>query len=496
MNCNHFIVATDRTEFMVLYQPKGAIVERGQSGLVVRILLVLVLLTIGGVTSPANAQGDIITDILVGGEETKGTSKTEKTIENDSSPAEDSKISDRLNSIFSEIDELTAVQVSVSNSVVSLSGSAAEQSAVARAESLASQVEGVVEVVNSVTVNNDVSERVITTANRITATFQSIFVSLPMLILAFASTAAAWFLGRKLAAHATLFRHITPNAFIADLLGNICWIVITFLGVFIGLSLLNATSLIGTVLGAAGIFGLAIGFAVKDTVENYIASILLSLRHPFKTRDYVSIDGLEGSVARLTSRATILISSDGNHIRIPNSTVFKSSIINYTRNPQRRFQFLVGVDTEVDLGIAQQLARDTIVSVPGVLEEPAASIVIDELGDSNVSLIIRAWIDQRSHDITKVRSESIRLIKIAFDDAGIVMPEPIYRVLMSEAKHATKETTTPTTNASMSRIIPSSAPNQYEAQDTSTDTSVDATLEAEISSEDEDNLLNGSTQHE
>ncbi|MEZ5537828.1 MAG: mechanosensitive ion channel [Thiolinea sp.] len=73
-------------------------------------------------------------------------------------------------------------------------------------------------------------------------------------------------------------------------------------------------------------------------MENYIASILLSLRNPFQVNDFVSIDGHDGNVLRLTSRATILISPDGNHIRIPNATVFKAVITNFTRHPERRFQ--------------------------------------------------------------------------------------------------------------------------------------------------------------
>ena len=94
---------------------------------------------------------------------------------------------------------------------------------------------------------------------------------------------------------------------------------------------------------------------VKDTVENYIASILLSLRNPFEFNDFVDIGGNLGNVARLTTRATILISPDGNHIRIPNAMVFKAVIMNYTRNPQRRFQFDIGVDSAQDLKVAQHM---------------------------------------------------------------------------------------------------------------------------------------------
>jgi small-conductance mechanosensitive channel len=84
-------------------------------------------------------------------------------------------------------------------------------------------------------------------------------------------------------------------------------------------------------------------------VENYIASILLSLRQPFSPNDHVVIEGYEGLVLRLTSRATLLMSFDGNHIRIPNAMVYKSVIVNYTRNPRRRISFQVGVGTDVNL---------------------------------------------------------------------------------------------------------------------------------------------------
>src|SRR3546814_11904518 len=84
---------------------------------------------------------------------------------------------------------------------------------------------------------------------------------------------------------------------------------------------------------------ISIGFAIRDTVDNYVASLMLSLRQPFRANDHVVIEGHEGRVVRLTSRATILMTLEGNHLRIPNSTVFKAVILNYPRNPERRFDF-------------------------------------------------------------------------------------------------------------------------------------------------------------
>jgi len=104
----------------------------------------------------------------------------------------------------------------------------------------------------------------------------------------------------------------------------------------------------GTLLGGAGVLGLAISFAVKDSMENYISSIMLSIRQPFRAQEHVVINDYEGVVVRLTSRSTVLMTLDGNHLRIPNATVFKAVILNYTRNPQRRFDFVLGVDAEDD----------------------------------------------------------------------------------------------------------------------------------------------------
>ena len=215
-------------------------------------------------------------------------------------------------------------------------------------------------------------------------------------------------------------------------MGQITHLIFIIFGLVLALSLLDATALLGTIMGAAGIFGLAIGFAVRDTVENYISSILLSLRNPFQVNDFVDINGNQGSVARLTSRATILITSEGNHLRIPNSQVFKAVIVNYTRNSERRFNFDLGIAANEDLTEAQKLAMDTLSHTEGVLDDPKPIALIQALGDFNVTLRVYGWVDQNQFSFSKVRSEAIKRSKQAFDDAGVIMPEPSYQVRMSD----------------------------------------------------------------
>ncbi|MEM7566186.1 MAG: mechanosensitive ion channel domain-containing protein, partial [Pseudomonadota bacterium] len=204
-------------------------------------------------------------------------------------------------------------------------------------------------------------------------------------------------------------------------------LVFVALGLVLALDILGATALIGTVLGAAGLVGLAVGFAVRDTVENYIASILLSLRQPFRPNDLVLIEGIEGHVTAMTSRATVLTTLESNHVRIPNATVFKAVITNYSREPVRRFDFRVGVETD-DLRRAVDLGLESIRALDFVLDDPDPIGFIEGVGDSAIVLFFAGWIDQRTTSWPKAKSEAIRVVMLAFEAADIGVPEPIYRL--------------------------------------------------------------------
>jgi small-conductance mechanosensitive channel len=226
------------------------------------------------------------------------------------------------------------------------------------------------------------------------------------------------------------YRRLSRNRFVQDLLRQGARSAVLFLGVLVALEILGATGAAAAVLGTAGVLGLAVGFAFKDLVENYIAGVLLSLRQPFEPNDHVVIDGREGKVLRLTSRAAILMTLDGNHLRIPNAAVFKGVILNYSRNPRRRFEFAVGVGTGEDLGAALRLGIETMAGAPGVLADPEPWAQIEALGDSSVTVRFYAWIDQRESSFPHVRTEALRRVKEALEGAGMDLPEPIYRVRM------------------------------------------------------------------
>ncbi|MCB1638700.1 MAG: mechanosensitive ion channel, partial [Thiothrix sp.] len=423
-------------------------------------LLWLVLLA-----APVQAE-DPIVNLLTGQQETS-VAETDKVITTDSTTQSDQKIRKRLQELFTELEDMKAIRIRVNKGVVSLEGEVGSGAIEDKALQFARQVEGVVEVENRLVINRNLRTRLERLGNRLLDTGQQALSGLPLFLLALLVLVLFWLLGRWISHRQRLFRRLTPNYFIANLLGQIVHLVFIMTGAVLALSLLDATALLGTILGAAGIFGLAVGFAVRDTVENYIASILLSVRNPFEVNDFVNIDGFEGNVASLNSRATILISPDGNHIRIPNATVFKAVITNFTRHPERRFQFDVGVGTGQNLLNTQTLALETLQQLPGVLPEPRPQVLIEALGDSNILLRIFAWVDQRQYNFGKVRSEAIRRVKQAFDQAGIVMPEPTYNLHINRQAEKAPDTLP---------LPPAPTPQSRAVQDVS----VDHTIEQKV----------------
>jgi small-conductance mechanosensitive channel len=350
------------------------------------------------------------------------------TIAVEDSASADAAIATRIRDILGELEGFDDISVTVSSGIVTLRGTTLDAQAANRLNDLVGRVAGVVAIENDVTETTEVMERINPALDRFEARMWQIIAFLPLALVALAVFFLVVFFGFFLARRKQPWNRLSPNAFIADIYRQIVRLFFVVAGLVIALDIVNATALLSGILGAAGIVGLAIGFAVRDTVENFIASIMLSIRQPFRPNDTVEIEGDTGKVIRLTSRATILLSFDGNHIRIPNATVFKSRIVNYSRNAERRFKFALSVDATCDLDRARHIAEDTLNSLPFVLTSPEVTVWIESVDDFWVTLHLTAWINQNETSITLARSEAIRLTQSAFDTAGISAPLPGYRI--------------------------------------------------------------------
>jgi len=340
----------------------------------------------------------------------------------------DDQIRERLERIFHVVDELDSLQIDVEAGVVTLSGRVADAKVREQALALVKRTEGVVMTIDRFEEKAEVSAQLSPALAKLKDMGQKLIIKSPLIVMALMVAGFFWWLGRLLYNRESWFQRLNLSSLARTLVRRIVKLVVTVIGIVLALEILDATAIVGAVLGAAGLAGIAIGFAFKNIMENYLSGILLSTRNPFEIGDVVEISGKTGKVALLTARDTVLLTPDGNHLRIPNSVVINSELLNFSRNPRRRFEFSVGVSVDLDLNEVRAIGLETLAKNPAVLSEPGPMIIVESLGDSTVILKFYAWLDQREHDLMKTKSESIRMIKTAYDRAGIEMPEPIYRI--------------------------------------------------------------------
>jgi small-conductance mechanosensitive channel len=208
--------------------------------------------------------------------------------------------------------------------------------------------------------------------------------------------------------------------------------LVLVIGVYLVLRVSGLTRLALTVMGGTGLVGLVIGIAFRDITENFLASIFLSMQRPFRGGDLVEIVGVLGYVQRLTVRTTVLMTLEGNHVQIPNATVYKNTIRNYTSNPNRREDFVVGIDYNMPIARAQEIALAAIAQHPAVLKDPEPWVLADDFGSATLNLRVYFWLNGREHSWLKVRSSVIRLVKRSLQAGGIKLPDSAREVIFPQ----------------------------------------------------------------
>ena len=222
----------------------------------------------------------------------------------------------------------------------------------------------------------------------------------------------------------------------ANLLRNVfargMGVLVFLFGVYIILRVSGLTQLALTVVGGTGLIGLAVGIAFRDITEKFLASIFLSMQRPFETGDLIEVSGVMGYVQQLNVRTTVLMTLDGNLVQIPNASVYKSNLRNFSTNVNRREDFVVGIGYDDSITEAQEIARKVLADHPAVLNDPEPSVLADSLGASTVNLRVYFWLNGREHSWLKVRSSVIRLVKFAFQTHGISMPDEAREVVFPQ----------------------------------------------------------------
>ncbi len=400
--------------------------------------------------------------------------------------SDDVVIAARITGIFSEIANLRGIRVRVASGVVTLTGEVPTQAAIDQAIAIAERVSGVVTVQDKLSRSLAVDNNLNPALGGLASKADSIFAALPLIAVAIGVATLIGFLGYWLAARKTLWRRLAPNPFLADLISTFMRFAFVVGGIVLGLEIIGATALLGAVLGGAGVIGIAIGFAVRDSIDNYVSSLMLSIRQPFRANDHVRIDDNEGRVVRLTSRATVLMTLDGNHLRIPNSTVFKAVILNFTTNPNRRFTIEMTIDHACDPCAARALGLDTLSALDFVLDKPAPTAEIAEMPGQTQILKFTGWVDQTKTGYGKARTLAFEALRSALREAGYALPDGSYRVTLERADSAEADAPTPQVEREPSS---GSAANDTSPDSASSELQVRKMVARERASDDSGDLL-------
>lgn len=385
----------------------------------IRTFLLSVLLTLALLTPAATQQpepaGELGGTIAVGGD-----------------GAPDLAILGRISSILAQLPEFDGLHVRVDAGVVTLTGEVTEQATIDRLRGLITRVDGVVAIENKVRLSTDIGTRLDSVRTRFQSRLTQVAAGLPFMVLGLAVGAIVVLLGGWISRRQRLLARIAPNPFIAGFLAQAIRLCAWIVALVVALDLMGARALLGTLLGAAGIFGLSLSFAARDTIEGFVATMLLSLRQPFNPNDLIEVAGMRGRVIRLTSRGTTLLTLDGNHIRIPNQIIYKAVLTNYTRNPERRFMVDLAIDPAADPGPARDLALKTLSGMPFVLARPEPVAWLDASGPEHVVIRACGWVSQDGTDFDLARGEAFRLLRHALDARGFLPPEPVHRIQLEQ----------------------------------------------------------------
>lgn len=344
--------------------------------------------------------------------------------------AQDEQIAARLQEILQSTGWFDIPEVSVDSGVVFLQGNTEQREYKDWAGQLAGKTEGVVAVVNRIAVVPSSPWDVAPVLDEIAALLRGFILALPRILFGVLILAVTWFIAIWIS---RLARRLLPRSVESPLLRDVmAWVIAVpafLLGIYLVLQFFGLTRLALTVLGGTGLLGLIVGIAFSDIVENFLASILISVRTPFQSGDVIKVAEHLGIVQRVTTRGTLLMSHDGNHIQVPNAIIYKSTIVNYTANPNRRINILVGIDYDDGIAAAQDLILQLLSQHPAVLQRPEPLVLAENLGTSTVDLRIYFWIDGNVHDLFKVKSSVIRLTKAALLDDGFTLPDAAREVV-------------------------------------------------------------------
>ncbi|MDQ6655144.1 MAG: mechanosensitive ion channel family protein, partial [Verrucomicrobiota bacterium] len=221
-------------------------------------------------------------------------------------------------------------------------------------------------------------------------------------------------------------------------LGRLMQWLIIFLGMMIALVIALPTFKPAQLVQFLGISSVAIGFAFRDVLQNFLAGILILLNEPFRVDDQIKIGELEGTVEEIETRATMIRTYDNRRIVVPNAELFTNSVTVNTAYDKRRLQYDVGVGYGDDIALASRVILAELKKLADVIEDPAPEVLVYDLADSTVNLRVRWWIvPPRRSDALKSRHQVLSVLKHALVANGIDLQFPTQQILFHDQTEQT-----------------------------------------------------------
>lgn len=220
--------------------------------------------------------------------------------------------------------------------------------------------------------------------------------------------------------------------------GRLAYGFTALLGLLIALVIAVPGFTPGQLVNLLGLTSVAIGFAFRDILQNFLAGVLLLLTQPFRIGDQIIVGAFEGTVEEIETRATFLRTYDGRRIVIPNSKLFTESVTVNTANDARRMQYDIGIGNSDDIATAKRIMLETVRGIPDVLDDPPPDAIVVELADSAVNIRLRWWVHPpRQMELLTVQDQVLERVKHALTVEGIDLPYPTRQILFHDQTEET-----------------------------------------------------------
>lgn len=241
----------------------------------------------------------------------------------------------------------------------------------------------------------------------------------------FITALAIFIIGRWLAKIICKFVHrLMSKAKVDDILinfiENILYFALLVVVVIAALDRLGINT--SSVLAVFAAAGLAVGLALKDSLSNFAAGVMLVLFKPFKDGDFVEVAGNSGVVEQVRIFNTVIRTGDNREIIVPNSQIYGDTIVNYSARDTRRIDLVFGIGYDDDIKKAKELIEKAMAEDERILKDPAPVVMLLELADSSVNFAVRPWV--KSGDYWAVRGDLLETLKNNCDAEGISIPYP------------------------------------------------------------------------